>query len=101
MPARRAPDTYALLRAALAPYLTAPRVTAAALLFVVLPLVSLVLRVRRRRAHALGDGARTAADVRRRLEAAGGARAGLAGRVWGEVVRAVGDTVRMSGRGLV
>lgn len=36
--------------------------------------------------------------VRRRL---GGVEAGVLGRIWGEVVRAVADTVKMAGSGLV
>lgn len=40
--------------------------------------------------------------VRRRLLAAhGGVEGGLVRRAWNEVVRAVGDTVRMAGSGLV
>lgn len=36
--------------------------------------------------------------VRRRL---GGIEAGILGRFWGEVIRAVTDTVKMAGSGLV
>lgn len=40
--------------------------------------------------------------VRRRLQAASGvAEGGLMQRAWGEIVRVVGDTVRMAASGLV
>jgi len=40
--------------------------------------------------------------VRKRLQTAGsGVKGTLFGRVWGEVVRVVGDTVKMAGSGLV
>ncbi|KAF7974803.1 hypothetical protein HWV62_11305 [Athelia sp. TMB] len=95
----RAPTTLALLRAAL-PILGA-RAYTFALLCVLLPLVSLVLRIRRRQGAVGGAGGVGAADAVRRRLAAAGAGAGVVGRVWGEVVRAVGDTVRMGGGGLV
>jgi len=41
--------------------------------------------------------------VRKRLQTAGGGgvKGTLFGRVWGEIVRVVGDTVKMAGSGLV
>jgi hypothetical protein len=45
--------------------------------------------------------ASTADLVRRRLGTAGGSEGGVIGRAWGEVLRVVGDTVRMAGSGLV
>lgn len=40
--------------------------------------------------------------VRKRLQTAGsGVKGTLFGRVWGDMVRVVGDTVRMAGGGLV
>ena len=40
--------------------------------------------------------------VRKRLQTAGsGVKGTLFGRMWGEVVRVVGDTVKMAGSGLV
>lgn len=47
--------------------------------------------------------AATHADiVRKRLQVAGsGVEGTLFGRVWGEIVRIVGDTVKMAGSGLV
>jgi len=79
------------------------------LLFVVFPLISLMIRRRRRAARIAnaagprGTGAVNATItnaelVRRRL---GGVEVGLLGRIWGEVVRAVTDTVKMAGSGLV
>lgn len=48
---------------------------------------------------AAGSTAMTNAElVRRRL---GGIETGLLGRFWGEAIRAVTDTVKMAGRGLV
>lgn len=70
----------------------------------VFPLVSFLIRKRRRAARIVGAGAGTGSAitnaelVRRRL---GGVEAGLLGRVWGEVIRAVTDTVKMAGSGLV
>ena len=91
-----------------------------ALLFVVVPLLSFIVRVRRKKARLRGlGGTSTAAgtltgsaspisavrpgvagsvvDVRRRLEG----RQSIFGSVWREVTRAVTDTVRMAGGGLV
>lgn len=84
-------------------------------MFVLLPLVSLVLKVRRhRRRKALGGsggvgsaglgigagvgGIAAAEAVRRRL-GSGVGRSTL-GWIWGGAVRAVGDTLRMGGGGL-
>ncbi|KAI0649444.1 hypothetical protein C8Q79DRAFT_903518 [Trametes meyenii] len=99
----RAPSTLALLSASvrsLLKELSRTKVLACAVLFVVLPLVSFALRLRRRRvAQGAGSGP-TVDAVRRRLRGAE-AQGGVAGRVWQEVARAVLDTVRMAGRGLV
>ncbi|KXN84773.1 hypothetical protein AN958_12200 [Leucoagaricus sp. SymC.cos] len=100
-------STYSLVKAAIQPYLTTSRLTTLFLLLVVFPVVSLLVRRRRRAARiaALGGTGATSRSsitnaelVRRRL---GGVEAGLLGRVWGEVVRAVTDTVKMAGSGLV
>ena len=111
------PSMYALIRASLAPYLTSTRITTFLILFVLIPLISFVLRMRRRkRLLQVGlEGGTTAASiaaavsassnadlVRRRLQAASGvAEGGLMQRAWGEIVRVVGDTVRMAASGLV
>lgn len=52
---------------------------------------------------ASANAAATHADlVRRRLQAAGsGVKVTLPARVWSEIVRVVGDTVKMAGSGLV
>ena len=96
----RPPGILALIRASLGPYLTSPRVTTFLLLFFLLPLVSLIMRIRRHR-RTVDAGARLgAADVvRRRL--ANGQGQTVISRIWAEVVKAVGDTVRMGGGGLV
>lgn len=88
------------------PYLdrgfAAPKFIALFVLFVLLPALSLLLRIRRKRlalAGAAGNGSRVAEDVRRRLGDV--QKGGVWRRVWEEAVRAVGDTVKMGGRGLV
>ena len=82
-------------------------------LFLLVPLISFVLRMRRRKKLFNLNGTvqiasnvtatATHADlVRKRLQNAGGGVKGtLFGRAWGEVVRVVGDTVKMAGSGLV
>lgn len=102
--AARAPNlsTGALLRAALGPFLNTSlsKIGTFVLLFVLLPLVSVAVRVRRRRRIGGGVSALGAAEaVRRRLAAGQGQ--GVVSRIWGEVVTAIGDTVRMGGGGLV
>ena len=106
-------NTYALIRASLAPYLASKRMTTFLVLFLLVPLISFVLRMRRRKkSFNLNGAAQIAANVtatathaylvRKRLQTAGGGVKGsLFGRVWGEVVRVVGDTVKMAGSGLV
>ena len=39
--------------------------------------------------------------VRRRLHGPAAAESGIVGKAWNEIVRVVGDTVRMAGSGLV
>ncbi|RPD68443.1 hypothetical protein L226DRAFT_563909 [Lentinus tigrinus ALCF2SS1-7] len=111
----RPPSTFALIRASLSTLLqntSRSRVLLYAILFVVVPVVSFVLRVRRRRVTAAGakgalsgnaDAGAGAVDaVRRRLRGVSTEGQGSAvGRLWEEVARAVVDTVRMAGRGLV
>lgn len=102
----RAPSTLALIRSYIQSTLqrmTKSQLLALFLLFVVFPVVSFVYRLRRRRlAASLPAHGATATAVRRRLRAGtDGIGIGLIGRVWEEVVRAVMDTVKMGGRGLV
>lgn len=67
---------------------------------VIMPLVSFVVRLRRRARGRGAVGGGAAVEVRRRLQ--GGTSVGEATRwVWWELVRSVADTVRMGGRGLV
>ncbi|EJF64776.1 hypothetical protein DICSQDRAFT_152986 [Dichomitus squalens LYAD-421 SS1] len=105
----RPPSTLALVRASLGSLLqgtSRSRMVLYAVLFVVVPLVSFVLRLRRRRAGAgapasAGSGSGSTVDaVRRRLRGVDG-QGNVVGRLWEEVARAVLDTVRMAGRGLV
>ncbi|KZT19028.1 hypothetical protein NEOLEDRAFT_79180 [Neolentinus lepideus HHB14362 ss-1] len=70
------------------------------LLFSLLPLVSLLFRVRQNRTSKAVGSVATADQVRKRL-VAHPAREGLLKSLWTEVIRAIGDTVRMGGRGLV
>lgn len=97
----RPPSTLTLIKASLGPYLTTSKMTTFVLLFVLLPLVSFVMRIRRRRRlMGAGAGGAAAADVVRRRLAASQSQNTI-GWIWREVVRAVGDTVRMGGGGLV
>lgn len=66
-------------------------------MFVIFPMLSFLFRLRRQRITGVSSGA--AEEVRRRLRAAEGKSAFA--KVWEEAVRAVMDTVRMGGRGLV
>ncbi|KAF9446835.1 hypothetical protein P691DRAFT_803381, partial [Macrolepiota fuliginosa MF-IS2] len=99
-------STYSLVKATIEPYLSTSRLTTMFVLFVVFPLVSFLIRKRRRaagtanagRAGARATTAITNAElVRRRL---GGVEVGILGRAWGGVIRAVTDTVKMAGSGL-
>ena len=108
--AARPLSTLALVRASFESVLqgaSRSRMVLYAVLFVVVPLVSFVLRLRRRRAAGAparavgGAGAGGTVDmVRRRLRGVDG-QGNVVGRLWEEVARAVLDTVRMAGRGLV
>jgi len=101
-------STYALIKASLEPYLSKPRVTTFIILFVLVPILSFLVRIRRRRrlavagisgvAAALPSAVSNAALVRKRL---GSDDAGLVQRWIGEAVRVVTDTVKMAGSGLV
>ncbi|KII85152.1 hypothetical protein PLICRDRAFT_45296 [Plicaturopsis crispa FD-325 SS-3] len=97
-PAPSVPSTFTLIRASFAPYLTSSRISTFFVLFFVLPMLSLLFRVRRRRVAANVG----AADVaRRRLMQNGGAGVGVLGTLWREFSRALIDTIRMGGSGLV
>lgn len=97
-------STYAIIKASLVSYLSSSKVSTFFLLFIVIPLISLVLRARHRRQRSLLalPGVSSNAEIaRRRLQknAAGGA--GFLGRAWSEVIRVTADTVKMAGSGLV
>ncbi|KAH7930167.1 hypothetical protein BV22DRAFT_1028675 [Leucogyrophana mollusca] len=94
---REPPGTLTLIRASLGPYFSANKLTALSIFFLLLPLISILFRIRRRRAAA---GTESAADhVRRKLlEARGDSPLR---RLWNEVIKAIVDTVRMGGGGLV
>ncbi|KAI0822501.1 hypothetical protein BC628DRAFT_1327051 [Trametes gibbosa] len=100
----RAPSTLALLRATLGSVLqgvSRGKALAYVVFFVVLPLLSFVFRVRRARiSPTTGRTSGTVDAVRKRLRGAD-AQGGVVGRVWVELSKAVLDTVRMAGRGLV
>jgi hypothetical protein len=93
---------YALIKASLGPYLTTSNLTTFLILFIVFPLLSFVLKVRRRRLHTATAGTvvreSTIDQVRKRLKWGG---RNVLVRLSREVVRAVIDTIQMGGRGLV
>lgn len=103
-PAVRPPTTLTLVQQYLQATLrntSKQKLAALFLLFVVFPVLSFVLRLRRQRFITGPTG--TAEQVRRRLR--GPQRpttnaAALVMRIWEEVIRAVGDTIRMGGGGL-
>ncbi|EMD33985.1 hypothetical protein CERSUDRAFT_159355 [Gelatoporia subvermispora B] len=103
----RAPSTLLLLRQSFEGWLRSvpgARFTAFLIFAVVVPLLSFAFRVRRRRLTPGGAAVpgSTAAEVRRRLRASGATgTGGIVSRLWQETLRAVSDTVRMGGRGLV
>ncbi|KAH7911078.1 hypothetical protein BJ138DRAFT_1179807 [Hygrophoropsis aurantiaca] len=94
---RESPGALTLIKASLKPYFAANKLMALSILFFLLPLISFLFRIRRRR-EAGGTG--SAADhVRRQLLDA--RSDSLLRRLWNEGRRAVTDTVRMGGGGLV
>jgi len=94
-------STLALIREALSAYFASSRLSIGALLAVIIPLFSFFLHLRRRSRRGLTNS--TAVDqVRKRLQQGDAAVAGnIVYRLIGEVVRIVGDTVRMGGSGLI
>lgn len=93
------PGFLALVKASISPLLSSSRVVTLLIFGVVFPLISMVVRLRRRGAG--GPSASTVDAVRKRLQGVSGAEAGLFSRAVGEVLRIVSDTVRMAGSGLV
>ncbi|KAG1744284.1 hypothetical protein EDB19DRAFT_1696756 [Suillus lakei] len=86
------PTSLALIRSYFSHYFTANRIATLSVLFFLIPLLSLTIR-RRRRLETPGDLVR-----RKLLEARSDS---IVRRLWNELVRAVLDTVRMGGGGLV
>ncbi|KAG2159022.1 uncharacterized protein EDB93DRAFT_1075588 [Suillus bovinus] len=86
------PTSLALIRSYFNHYFTTTRLAALSILFFLIPFLSLILR-RRRRLETPADLVR-----RRLLEARGDS---IVRRLWNELVRAILDTVRMGGGGLV
>lgn len=102
-PAVRPPTTVALIRSYIQTVIrnaSKTKLTALFLLFVVFPFVSFFLRMQRRRMVTSSGG--TANQVRRRLRGIEGSATttGLVVSLWGEIARAIGDTIRMGGGGL-
>ena len=93
----QSPGTLALIRESFRTYFTMNRLTTLTVLFFLLPMVSFIIRLRRARAAPVQ--ASTADQVKRRLfDARGGS---VLHKLWAEVGRAIWDTVRMGGGGLV
>ncbi|KAF8843717.1 hypothetical protein BDN67DRAFT_1008664 [Paxillus ammoniavirescens] len=91
------PGTLALIKEFLRAYLTANRLATLSILFLLLTLVSYSIRSRRMRAVSAPQS--TADQVKRRLFDT--RRDSVLSRLWNEVIRAILDTVRMGGGGLV
>lgn len=93
----QSPGVLALIKEYLRTYFRTNRLTTLAVLFLLLPVVSYIIRLRRARVASVP--ASTADQVKRRLvDARGGS---VLHKLWGEAGRAVWDTVRMGGGGLV
>lgn len=93
------PGLMALLKASLGPILNSTKLATFLIFAVVFPLVSLIVRLRRKKLSA--DSVNTANMVRKRLQAVTVAEGSVFGRAWGEVLKVVTDTIRMAGSGLV
>ncbi|EAU85620.2 hypothetical protein CC1G_06333 [Coprinopsis cinerea okayama7 len=98
------PTILSLVKASLAPHLTTSKVTTFIILFVLFPVISWIWRIRYRRRRAAIAAALAPSNVdlvRRRLQVAGASDASLVTRLWKGSLRAVVDTVKMAGSGLV
>lgn len=115
---RQNPTTLALIKASVKPYLvrligasSASKIASLVVIFVIVPILSLLLRMLRRRQRlpvSSSFGAGGGADlVRQRLQAvnananAMGALGKLLASAWFDIIRIVLDTVKMGGSGLV
>ncbi|KAF8591056.1 hypothetical protein K439DRAFT_1656884 [Ramaria rubella] len=94
------PSLLTLLKTSLLPHLTRSKFTFLLLMFLI-PLASFVFRMRRRRLRLLASGGSAALVVKPRGNAADEARRRLKAGLWGEIRKAVVDTVKMAGGGLV
>lgn len=93
----QSPSTLTLIKEFLRTYFTGNRLTTLTVIFLLLPVVSFIIRLRR--ARATPAPASTVDQVKRRLfDARGGS---VIHKLWSEVGRAIWDTVRMGGGGLV
>ncbi|OAX42195.1 hypothetical protein K503DRAFT_734196 [Rhizopogon vinicolor AM-OR11-026] len=90
------PSSSALIRSYFSHYFTPGRIATLSVLFFLIPVLSLIIRRRRRSQMPVVS---TADQVRRRLLEARGDS--ILRQLWGEMVRAILDTVRMGGGGLV
>ncbi|KAK0204973.1 hypothetical protein DFS33DRAFT_1382871 [Desarmillaria ectypa] len=97
----RSPTTIALIKAYVAPILNSTKLTTFLILAVVFPLISMVLRIRRRRRLAAGGAVNTADMVRKRLQVVNEREAGVLRTAWSEIIRVLMDTIKMGGSGLV
>lgn len=91
------PNFVALIRAYLCRYFTVKQFTALSVLFLLLPVLSYLIRLRRTRWSS--PPASTTDQVKRRLLES--RSDSFVRRIWDEIVKAVIDTVRMGGSGLV
>jgi len=110
---RQNPSTLALIKASVEPYLaqvtgsTTNKIASLVVVFVVVPVLSLLVRMLRRRYRIPASSAGGADLVRRRLQAvnvnanAMGALGKVLMSAWWEIMRVVLDTVKMGGSGLV
>ncbi|KAG7451305.1 uncharacterized protein BT62DRAFT_1071880 [Guyanagaster necrorhizus] len=97
----RSPTTFALMKAYVASILNSTKLTTFLILAVIFPLISMMLRFRRRRRLTADGTVNTADMVRKRLQAVNGREAGVLGKAWSEIARVLMDTIRMGGSGLV
>ena len=96
-------NTYSLVKAMVYPYLTTSRLATLFVLFVMFPVISLLIRRRRTKSSGT-SGAQTGSRIavsNVALVRWGIEESGLLRRGWSEVIRAVADTVKMAGSGLV
>jgi hypothetical protein len=102
-------STFTLLKASLTPYFQSNKFALFTVLAVLVPIFSFVMQVRRRRVQGsgaatlqAGNGQTATVDlVRQRLLNPGSGNNGILRAAWTEIIRVIGDTIRMGGSGLV